>query len=152
MGLAHDLAARAAEFHAEQRKRHRHGMQSLPGAIAKEWEKKQPEVFKEATAGKTEIHAWIAHPKMIGCKPTHADMVSALPKELEEMYEAEQLKIEPSATCSRSWKLRFTFFELTSKLTTEYVARDLQEEFPEQLADEPLAKRVKRHCGDEGDF
>ena len=152
MGLAYELAAHAAEFHAEVHKRHRHGLRSLPEALAKEWERKKPEVFKEASAGKTEIYAWIAHPKMMDCKPTHADMVGALPEELAEMYEAEQLKIEPSASCSRSWKLLFNFYELTAKLTTEYVARDLREEFPEQFTDTPPAKRVKRHAGDEGDF
>ena len=75
----------------------------------------------------------------------------ALPKELAEMYEADQLKIEKSATCSRSWRLCFDTFDLTNELTKEYIARDEAEE-EAVAAEERAAKRVKRHCGDEGDF
>ena len=151
-GLAFELAARAAEFKAEQHKRHKKALNALPEAIAKEWEKRKPDVFKEASGGKTEMSIWIAHPRVTHGKiHTKEDVVVALPPELAQMYEAKQLKIEPSASCSRSWRLCFNTFDLTNELTKEYIARDEAEE-EAVAAEERAAKRVKRHCGDEGDF
>jgi hypothetical protein len=144
MGLAHDLAARAAEFHAEAHKKQRHGLRSLPVAIAREWQRKKPEVFKEASGGKTEISTWIMHPKATGFKPSVIDIASALPEELARMHDADQMLIEPSATCSRSWRLKFKFCALAGELTAEYIARDLREEMPDQFTDEPPAKRAKQ--------
>jgi hypothetical protein len=150
MGLAHDLAARAAEFYAEQHKRQKKAINALPGAISKEWEKRKPDVFKEASGGKTELSIWIAHPRVAnGHIHTEEDVVDALPPELAEMYKDKMLKIEPSASCSRSWRLCFNIFDLTNELTKEYIARDEAEEATD---DTPPAKRVKRHAGDEGDF
>ena len=151
-GLAFELAARAAEFHAEQHKRQKEAINALPGAIAKEWEKRKPDVFNEASGGKTEMSVWIAHPMVTNTKMhTKEDVVDALPSELAQMYKAEQLKIEPSASCSRSWRLCFNIFDLTNELTKEYIARDeAEEEAVEAEARAP--KRVKRHCGDDGDF
>ena len=152
MGLAHELAARAAEFYAEQHKRQKKAINALPGAIAKEWEKRKPDVFKEASGGKTELSVWIAHPRVTSAKKhTREDIVDALPPELAEMYKAEQLKIEPSASCSRSWRFCFNIFDLTNELTKEYIARDEAEEEAVE-AEERATKRVKRHAGDEGDF
>lgn len=151
-GLAHDLAARAAEFYAEQHKRQKMAINALPGAIAKEWEKRKPDVMKEASGGKTEMRVWIANPKVTGAKK-HAleDIVDALPPELAEMYKDEKLKVVPSTSCSRSWQLCFNVFDLTNELTKEYIARDEAEEEAVAMA-EVAAKRVKRHAGDEGDF
>ena len=152
MGLAHDLAARAAEFYAEQHKRQKKAINALPGAIAKEWEKRKPDVLKEASGGKTEMRVWIAHPRVTNTKNhTKEDIVDALPPELAEMYKAELLTLEKSASCSRSWQLLFNIFDLTNELTKEYIARDEAEEEAVE-AEERAAKRVKRHAGDEGDF
>ena len=146
MGLAHDLAARAAEFHAEQHKRQKKAINALPEAIAKEWEKRKPDVFKEASRGKTELSIWIAYPRVTNGKIiSKDDVVNALPEELEEVYKNGLLKIEPSASSSRSWRLCFSIFDLTNELTKEYIARDEAEEATD---DTPPAKRVKRHAGD----
>ena len=154
MGLAQDLAARAAEFYAEQHKRQKKAANALPGAIAKEWEKRKPDVFKEASGGKTEMSVWIAHPPVRGGAKNHTleDMVYALPPELAQMYKDEKLKLVKSASCSRSWRLCFDIFDLTNELTKEYIARDEAEEGMVQFDDTPPPKRVKRHAGDEGDF
>ena len=153
MGLAHELAARAAEFYAAQHQKEKRAANALPGAIAKEWEKRKPDVFKEASGGKTEMRVWIAHPRVTGAKNhTKEDIVDALPEELAEMYKDEKLKIQPSASCSRSWQLCFNTFDLTNELTKEYIARDEAEEGMVQFDDTPPPKRVKRHAGDEGDF
>jgi hypothetical protein len=153
MGLAQDLAARAAEFYAEQHRKQKRAANALPGAIAKEWEQRKPDVFKEASGGKTEMSVWIAHPAVRGGAKNHTmeEMAAALPEELAEMYNEGLLKLDKSASCSRSWRLCFNIFDLTNKLTKEYVARD---EAEEEAAEEEAraAKRVKRHCGDEGDF
>ncbi len=151
MGLAHELAARAAEFYAEQHKRQKKAINALPGAIAKEWEKRKPDVFKEASGGKTEMRVWIAHPRVTGAKNhTKDDIVDALPEELAAMYKDGLLTLEKSASCSRSWQLCFNTFDLTNELTKEYIARDEAED--EATDDTPPAKRVKRHCGADGDF
>ena len=154
MGLAHDLAARAAEFYAEQHHRQKKAINALPGAIAKEWEKRKPDVFKEASGGKTELSIWIAHPRVTNGNVfiSKEDVVDALPEELAEMYKDKMLKIEPSASCSRSWRLCFNISDLTNELTKEYIARDEVEWNYSMTDDTPPAKRVKRHCGDEGDF
>ena len=154
MGLAHDLAARAAEFYAEQHYQQKKAANALPGAIAKEWEKRKPDVFKEASQGKTELSVWIAHPRVTGAKKiiSKEDVANALPPELAEMYKDEQLKIEPSASCSRSWRLCFNIFDLTNELTKEYIARDEVVWDYSMTDDTPPPKRVKRHAGDEGDF
>ena len=150
MGLAQDLAARAAEFYAAQHRKQKRAANALPGAIAKEWEKRKPDVFKEASGGKTELSIWIAHPRMTGAKiHTKEDVVDALPPELAEMYKDGLLNIEPSASFSRSWRICFNIVDLTNELTKEYIARDEAEEATD---DTPPPKRVKRHAGDEGDF
>ena len=153
MGLAHDLAARAAEFYAEQHRKQKRAANALPGAIAKEWEQRKPDVFKEASCGKTEMRVWIAHPAIRGGAKNHTleDMAAALPEELAQMYKEGLLKLEKSASCSRSWQLCFNIFDLTNELTKEYIARDEAEEAA-VAAEERAAKRVKRHAGDEGDF
>ena len=155
MGLAHELAAHAAEFHAEQHKRQKKAINALPEALAKEWEKRKPDVFKEASGGKTEMSVWIAHPPVRGGAKNHTleDMVYALPPELAQMYKDEKLKLVKSASCSRSWRLCFDIFDLTNELTKEYIARDEEPAWDYSMTDDtPPAKRVKRHAGDEGDF
>jgi len=154
MGLAHELAARAAEFYAEQHHRQKKAINALPGAIAKEWEQRKPDVFKEASGGKTEMRVWIAHPAVRGGGKNHTleEMVAALPKELADMYKEGMLKLEKSSSCSRSWQLCFNIFDLTNELTREYIARDEVEWNYSMTDNAPPAKRVKRHCGDEGDF
>ena len=154
MGLAHELAARAAEFYAEQHRKQKKAANALPAAIAREWEKRKPNVFKEASQGKTELSIWIAHPRVTSAKKiiSKEDVVDALPEELAEMYKDGLLKIEPSVSCSRSWRLCFNIFDLTNELTKEYIARDEVEWNYSMTDDTPPAKRVKRHCGDEGDF
>ena len=163
MGLAQDLAARAAEFYAAQHRKQKRAANALPGAIAKEWEKRKPDVFKEASGGKTELSVWIAHPRVTGAKNhTKEDIVDALPEELAEMYKDEKLKLVPSASCSRSWRLCFDIFDLTNELAKEYIARDVgleaelvdinEAEEEAVAAEERAAKRVKRHCGADGDF
>ena len=153
MGLAHELAARAAEFYAEQHRKQKRAANALPGAIAKEWEKRKPDVFKEASCGKTELDVWIAHPPVRGGAKNHTleDIVDALPPELAEMYKDEKLKLVKSASCSRSWRFCFDIFDLTNELTKEYIARDEAEEEAVE-AEARAAKRVKRHCGADGDF
>ena len=154
MGLAHDLAARAAEFYAEQHRKQKRAANALPGAIAKEWEKRKPDVFKEASCGKTEMRVWIAHPAIGGGAKNHTleEMAAALPEELAEMYKDGLLKLEKSASCSRSWQLCFNTFDLTNELTKEYIARDEVVGDYSMTDDTPPPKRVKRHAGDEGDF
>lgn len=154
MGLEFELAARAAEFYAEQHKRNKKALNALPGAIAKEWEKRKPGVFKEASGGKTEMSIWIAHPRVTHGKiHTTEDIADALPEELAEMYKDGLLTLEKSASCSRSWQLCFNTFDLTNELTKEYIARDEKPAWDYSMTDDtPLAKRVKRHEGDEGDF
>ena len=162
MGLAFELAARAAEFYAEQHRRQKRAINALPGAIAKEWEKRKPDIFKEASGGKTELSLWIAHPRTTGSKNHHTleEIVDALPPELAEMYKDEKLKIVPSVSCSRSWRFCLDIFDLTNELTKEYIARDVGleaelvdiNEAEEATDDTPPVKRVKRHCGADGDF
>ena len=151
-GLAYDLAVRAAEFYAEQHRKQKKAANALPGAIAREWEKRKPDVFKEASQGKTELDMWIVYPRVSGAKNhTKEDIVAALPEELAEMYKDEKLKLVQSAACSRSWRLCFNIFDLTNELTKEYIARDEAEEEAVE-AEARAAKRVKRHCGEDGDF
>ena len=153
-GLAFELAARAAEFYAAQHHRQKKAINALPGALAKEWEQRKPDVFKEASCGKTEMRAWIAHPAIRGGGKNHTleEMAAALPEELAAMYKEGLLKLEKSSSCSRSWQLCFNIFDLTNELTKEYIARDEAQAGMVQFDDTPPAKRVKSHCGDEGDF
>ena len=146
-GLVYELAHRAAEHQADQKRRKRKDHKDLPKWIAARWKLKKNEVLKDAEKGDTTITVWISLPE--ANKGSNLDVdafAKALPAELKKMLDDGHLEVH-SAESTNMFKIVLYFSELADELCKKMLAKDEDEDEAEQAT-----KRMKRHAGDEGDF
>ena len=146
-GFVFELAHRAAEHHADQERRKRRDHKDLPKWIAARWQLKRDEVLKDAEKGDTTISVWISLPEATKSSNIDVDaFANALPAELRKMLDDGHLEVR-SAESTNMFKIVLYFPELADEMCKKMLAKDEEEDEAEQVA-----KRVKRHAGDEGDF
>ena len=109
--LSNTLGFIAARTIVERTQAEQEERAKFPELLMKRWAKIRPLVFDAAKAGKTSYTVGFVMGllKMNTFKPTRADFLANLPKELAEMREAEQLMVLPSTKDDSIFEVTLVF-------------------------------------------